>query len=122
MLLEQDSFFKKPIHLIILFFCIIYCSISLVNHYNYRTYALDLGLFNNELYDYAHFQSNDYGLMKESFSNPLADHFSLVVIIFSPLYWILGSYTMLILQIAFILLGGYGVYKYFKNKATINKW
>lgn len=96
-------------------FGIIYCSISLVNHYLFRTYAWDLGLFNNALYDYAHLRVNRYSLLP-IFSNALADHFSLLTPLFSPLYWFFGSYTLLIVQIVAILLGAYGVYIYFSAR------
>jgi uncharacterized membrane protein len=95
----------------ILFFGLIYCSISLVNHYNFRTYAWDLGINNNALYDYARFRWNDCMIMQPQFTNVLSDHFSLLPILASPFSWIFGSYTMLILQIAGILLGGYGLYR-----------
>ena len=94
-------------------FATIYVLISLVNHYNFRTYALDLGLYTNALWDYAHFQWNDSGVFKQVNENLLADHFDLYLIIFSPFSYIFGSYTLLILQISFVLLGGAGVYRYF---------
>ncbi|HEY6162226.1 MAG TPA: DUF2079 domain-containing protein [Bacteroidia bacterium] len=118
----MSSIFRKPIHFILLVFGFIFCSISLVNHYNFRTFAFDLGLFNNQLYDYAHFRMNDYSLMKEAFSNALADHFSLITPLVSPLYWIFGSYTMLLVQIFFLLFGGYGIYVYFKSRKPMNTW
>lgn len=105
---------------ILALFGLIYCSISLVNHYNFRTYALDLGLYNNALFDYAHFRVNQYSLLKHLFPNPLCDHFALITPLVSPLYWIFGSYTMLLIQIFSILFGAYGVYKYFSEKSENN--
>lgn len=61
-------------------------------------------------------------LMQPQFTNILSDHFSLYPIIVSPLYWIFGSYTMLIFQIIAILFGGIGVYKYFTFKRPENDW
>lgn len=114
----ENGQLKKSLHLaIIAVYGIVFCLISLVNHYNFRTYAFDLGLFNNALYDFAHFRNNDYSLIKERFSNPLADHFSLITHLVSPLYWVFGSYTMLIVQIAAILFGAQGVYIYFKTRS-----
>jgi len=98
---------------ILVFFTIVYASISLVNHYNFRTFAWDLGINNNAIYDYAHFRWNDCMLMQPQFNNLLSDHFSLFPILFSPFILIFGSYTLLIAQIFFIILGGLGVYKYF---------
>jgi len=97
-------------------FGLVFCSISLVNHYLFRSYALDLGVFNNALYDYAHLRLNHYSLVQPLFYNFLADHFSLLVPMISPLYWLLGSYTLLVVQIVAILLGGYGVYVYFSER------
>ncbi len=111
---------KIFLYAVLTFFAFIFCSISLVNHYNFRTYALDLGLFNNALWDYAHFRCNDYTLLQQFCTNPLGDHFALLTILVSPLYWLFGSYTMLIVQIAGILFGGYGVYKYISSRTDVN--
>ena len=103
----------KCLLLIIIIFGVLYSLISLVNHYNFRTYALDLGAYTNALYDYIHFQWNDSSVFKETEENLLADHFDLYLIIFSPLSLIFKSYTLLIIQIFSILSGGIGIYKYF---------
>lgn len=94
-------------------FAVLYALVSLVNHYCFRTYTLDLGLYTNALYDYSHFQWNDSTVFKEVPENLLADHFDLYLVIFSPLSWIFGSYTLLIVQIAAVLFGGVGIYRYF---------
>lgn len=97
------------------FFGTIYGIISLVNHYYFRTSALDLGLYTNAMYDYIHFQWNDSLTIRKIPENLLADHFDLYLLIFSPLSLIFGTYTLLIVQIVSILLGGLGVYQYFKK-------
>lgn len=50
---------NKLAYLILVVFGIIFSSVSFVNHYNFRTYALDLGLYNNALFDYARFEEMD---------------------------------------------------------------
>ena len=55
-------------------FVAIYSLISFVNHYNFRTYALDLGAYTNAIYDYSHFKWNDSTVFKEIQENILADH------------------------------------------------
>jgi len=99
---------------IILFFTCIYFSISIYNHYNFRTFAFDLGIKNQVLWDYAHGRMNYNSLMPELNGqvNVLANHFEPVLFIFAPLYYIFGSYTLLLVQIGCILVGGYGLYKY----------
>jgi uncharacterized membrane protein len=109
------KFFEAKWQLIavVLFFGIIYSLVSIVNHYNYRTYALDLGLFNNTLFDYRNLQWNPTTLLLPNFNinNTLGDHFSLYMMFFAPFSYIFGSYTLLIFQILSILFGGIGIYK-----------
>jgi len=107
--------------IILLVFAGIYSSISLVNHYNFRTYGFDLGIINQQLYDYAHFRWNRNTVMQPTFSNVLSDHFTILPMLFSPFYWIGGSYTLLIIQILAILFGGFGVYMFIKLR-TDNEW
>ncbi len=90
---------------------VLYVLISLVNHHLFKTYALDLGLYTHALYDYAHFRMADCGLFKDASMPLLSDHFDLYLIILSPLVYVFGTYTLLIVQIAAVLLGGWGVYK-----------
>lgn len=106
---------KQPKNYILLFFGTIYCLISLVNHYNYKTYAFDLGIYNNCLYQYGHFHKNHYPLLHYMFSDFLSDHFSLYTVILSPLYYIFGTITLLLVQIAAMLYGAVGVYKIVKQ-------
>lgn len=88
-----------------------YCAISLVNHYCYRTYSLDLGVYTNAMYDYAHFQWNDSQAFKPVSENLMADHFDWYLPIFSPLSYLFGTYTLLIVQIVAILFGAVGIYR-----------
>ena len=90
---------------------VVYCLISLVNHYLFKTYALDLGLYTHALYDYAHFRMADCSMFKPEQVSLLSDHFDLYLPLLSPLVFVFGSYTLLIVQIAAVLLGGWGIYK-----------
>lgn len=113
---------KNKLYIIftIVFFCVIYSLISLVNHYNFRTYTLDLGAYTNALFDYSNLQWNDSTTFKPLKENLLADHFDLYLILFAPLSFIFKTYTLLVIQILSILIGGIGVFKYFSysNKKT----
>jgi uncharacterized membrane protein len=104
---------KFTVPAIFIGFGLIYALISLVNHYNFRTPALDLGLVNHAIYDYSRFRQNIATLLFDSEPvNFLALHFTVIPLLASPLHWIFGSYTMLVVQLAAILFGGYGIYKY----------
>jgi uncharacterized membrane protein len=48
--------------------------------------------------------------------NQLSDHFDLIVILLSPLSYLFGSYTLLLVQIFAIIFGGYGAYLFLKKK------
>ena len=86
------------------------------NHYNFYSHTLDLGMYNNALYDFAHFRTNQFklGLLGQTTSFWGA-HLDFTILLFAPLFYLFGSYTLLIVQIASILLGGIGVYKYSKQ-------
>lgn len=90
---------------------VVYALISLVNHCLFKTYALDLGLYTHALYEYAHFRAADCSMFKAVPQNLLSDHFDLYLMLLSPLVYVFGTYTLLIVQIAATLLGGWGVYK-----------
>lgn len=94
-----------------LFFALLYASISLVNHFVFRTYALDLGAYTNAMWDYAHFRWNDSLAFKAEAEHLLADHFDLYLILFSPLVWVFGTYTLLFVQLFFLIWAGITVKK-----------
>ncbi len=95
---------------VFLFFCI-YSSISLINHYFLRTYALDYGLFNHAVYQFSRFEVNSCtNCFREM--NYFGDHFSPITFVLIPFQLLFGSYGILVAQILFVLFGGIGFYKY----------
>jgi uncharacterized membrane protein len=119
---------KKRIELLALliiicaFFAIL-CAGSLVNHYYFRTPALDYGMFNHAMYSYSHGNANYFSLclIGDQHLNFLGDHFSPITILFSPLYYIFGTYALLILQNLFIVFGGIGIY-FLSKKILEQEW
>lgn len=101
-----------PILFLILVFGAIYSLILLVNHYNFMSNPEELGRFNNAIWDYAHLKFNYILTENGVYENILAIDFDLYLIIFAPLSYLFGSYTLLIVQILAILIGGYGIYRY----------
>lgn len=90
---------------------VLYCLISLVNHYLFKTYALDLGLYTHAMYDFVQGRIDDCSMFKETTQSILGAHFDLYLFILSPLVYVFGSYTLLVVQIVAVLLGGWGIYK-----------
>jgi uncharacterized membrane protein len=103
---------------LLLVFGAAFCLISLPNHYNFRTYALDLGMFNNAVFDFSQFRNNVFtlGVMDRDL-NYFYDHFSPITVLLAP-FRFLGTSGLLIAQILAILLGGLGVFKYAKLRST----
>lgn len=91
---------------------------AFVNHYLFKTFALDLGVYTNALYDYSHFQFNDKAVFKPVAENLLSDHFDLFLMMFAPLSWVFGQYTLQLVQILAILFGGVGVYRLIEVKSN----
>ena len=90
---------------------VLYCLISLVNHYLFKTYTLDLGFYTHIMYDYAHFCIDDFSILNRAPRCVLSDHFDLYLMLLSPLVYVFGTYTLLVVQIVAVLLGGWGIYK-----------
>ncbi len=94
-------------------FALLYALLSVGNHVNMRTYALDLGVYTHALYEYAHGHGADCGVFSwpDDNSNLLHDHFDLYLPLLSPLVYVFGSYTLLIIQIVALLFGGWGMFR-----------
>lgn len=91
--------------------------IVIVNHYYYRTFAFDYGVYSFAFYDFAHFRISACPVYLTPFPVTfLQDHFSFTLLILSPLYWVFapvfGTYSLLIIQWLFILLGAGFTYKF----------
>ena len=95
--------------LVLAIFGAAYGLLALVNHYLFRSYAYDLGIYNQALWDYAHLRLNTNSVLR--YNNLLGDHFTLVQLLYAPLYYVFGSYTLVVVQIGLVLGGGYGAYR-----------
>ena len=97
----------------LIFFGLIFSLISVINHFFFRTYALDLGIFNQALYAISHFKKAIFTLGLEGYEISFwGTHFSPIVFLYIPFQLIFGSYGLLIVQIMAILSGGLGIYRY----------
>ena len=111
---------KRILLSVLISFGFIFLSIPVLNHYFFRTSALDLGVFNHALYNYAHLRTSYFTLglttretgIIECFGN----HFSPLIFLLTPFYFIFGTYTLSIIQVLFILFGGLGIYKYARER------
>jgi uncharacterized membrane protein len=116
-MIHPNSISRVKLIAILSLFAIIYCLISFPNHYLLRTDALDLGMLNHALYNFAHFDINYFTLSYDGSSvNYFGDHFSPITILYAPFYYLFGSYTLLIIQIFAILFGAVGLFRYARYK------
>ncbi len=109
MIMKSTSYL---IYLILVIFAISFSTISLINHFNFRTNALDLGMFNQALYQYSVGESAEFTQSLDGVEvNYLCDHFSPITILLSPIRYITGTYSLLILQILALLFSAFYYYK-----------
>lgn len=91
--------------------------IAIPNHYHFRTFNLDLGMFHAAAWDFIHGKSNQANLL---LFLPDTDfflcHFSIPPLFISLFFPITGSYTFILAQIFFILWGGRGIYVLYQLK------
>lgn len=95
--------------MVLAFFGLIHGLVSFPNHALFRTYALDLGLYTHALWHYAHFQVHDSTLFLDQPQSILADHFDLYLPLFSPLVFLFGTWTLLIIQWVSVVAGAWGI-------------
>jgi uncharacterized membrane protein len=87
----------------------IFAYISITNHNLYRTYALDLGMFNHALYQINHFSWPLFSLSVDGNTVPyFADHFSPIIYLFAPFYSLFGTSTLLWIQLLSVVV--FGIY------------
>ncbi|MCQ2270406.1 MAG: DUF2079 domain-containing protein [Bacteroidales bacterium] len=111
----MEQFFQRHRKIIfitvLVVFAVLFSLLSITNYFTFRTYGLDLGIYTKALYDYAHFRMCDSSFFQEVPMVLLGDHFDLYLLIFSPLVWLFGPLTLLIVQILAVLFGAVGIYK-----------
>jgi uncharacterized membrane protein len=102
---------------LLLGFGLVFGLISLVNHYLFRTAGYDLGLATHALHDYARLRPHQTTLLLDQPAvSFLYLHVTLIPALASPLYWVLGSWTLLVVQIGAVLLGGWGVHVFARGQ------
>lgn len=105
---------------LLVFFGALMIIMPMANHYFFRSFTYDYGAYNFALYDYAHFKVSSNPVYIVSDKTFLQDHLSFTFFFLAPFYWILkwifGTYTLLVLQSAFIIWGGWASWKLILEK------
>lgn len=109
-------------YLIIGFFGFLMFFMGIINHYFFRSFVFDYGNYNFAFWDYSHFRISSMPTYPGNF---LQDHYSFLLFYFIPVYWLLnwltGTYTLIIIQNALIVIAAWYSYKIIRLK-TKNRY
>ncbi len=94
-----------------------YLAHALYAQYNYRTTAYDLGIFDQAVRAYAHFQAPMVPLKGPGF-NVFGDHFHPIIAIIAPVYWIWDTPTVLLIVQALLVAASVPVVYRFTRRRT----
>jgi uncharacterized membrane protein len=99
-------------YLIIIVFGILLFIMGIANHYFFRTVTYDYGVYNFAFWDYSHFRISQNPAHQGTF---LQDHFSFTLMYFVPIFWLFnwltGTYTLILIQNAMIMVAAWFSYK-----------
>lgn len=90
-----------------------------VNHWLFRTYALDLGFYTHALFEYRQGRLADNDMILGDYENHLAGHFDLYLPLFAPLSFLFGTWTLLIIQWLLVILGGLGIRRLIQDDSPL---
>ncbi len=112
------EFFKKHDLICIIavsaIFAVAYSLLSVVRHMHFQSGAFDLGIYDQGLWQYAHFQF-PYNTIKEKII--LGDHLSLILPLLSPLYWVWDDVRLLLVfQAVWVSFSTIGIYLYLQKR------
>ena len=108
--------------IIISLFFIAYSTLAIVRHEHYQSFGYDLGINDQVVWRYAHFQLPLTTIDPFPTKTKLSEHVELVYALVAPFYWISSSRRMLILvRTAWFCISGIAVYK-LGEKKKLNAW
>jgi len=101
---------NKLIFLVCIIFAVLYSALSLIHHTHFLSGGFDLGIFDQALWQYAHF-TLPYNTIKEKII--LGDHLNLTLPLLAPLFWLWEDIKIvLIFQAFWISFSGLPIFKY----------
>jgi hypothetical protein len=123
---DSTALFRFYAYLIVAVGGLIHLYIACANHFYFRTFAYDYGVYNFAWRDFAHLHSSSVPIYLSQHPPAfIQDHFSLTLPLLAPLYWLvqplLGTYSLLVIQWAFIMLGAWYTLQ-FAEKRTHLAW
>lgn len=93
---------KEPLlFIVVLLFAAAYATYSIVRHWHFLSNGFDLGIFDQEVWNFSNFQLGPSSLTDRS--SQLGDHFSPILILLVPAYWIWSNAQTLLLAQAILV-------------------
>lgn len=106
-----------PYYVLIIFGLLCFM-MGIVNHYLFKTATYDYGNYNFAFWDYSHFRISTLPTLGCNF---LQDHFSLTLMYFVPIYWLLNwlthTYTLIIIQCSLVVIAAWYSHRIIKLKS-----
>src|SRR4030067_2211050 len=99
-LFAKDKFCFRFLLSWVFILSIAYSFLSVLRHVHFQSGAFDLGMFDQTIWQYAHFLS-PINTIKEKFI--LGDHLNLILPFLAPLYWIWQDVKILLIFQAFFI-------------------
>ncbi len=102
---------------ICLLFFVAYSTLSIIRHLHYGSYGFDLGISDQIVWQYSHFQAPITTVQSYPFTSILTDHVEFIYVLLSPFYWFFSSpVTLLLLQVFLISFSGVPIYLLAKKR------
>ncbi|HTC22674.1 MAG TPA: DUF2079 domain-containing protein [bacterium] len=102
---EKSFFFIKNNRLLFLYFLLmsfLYSLLSLYRHWHFISYAWDLGIFDQAIWHYSRFEAPACTI--RGFTNILGDHFTPILSLLAPFYWLLPRVEVLLVAQAVLFM------------------
>lgn len=104
-----EKFVPKILVIWVTILSFLYSLLALIRHNNFQSGAFDLGIFDQAIWQYAHFLY-PYNTIKERFI--LGDHLTLTLPLLAPLFWIWDDVRILLItQAIWIAISSIAIYK-----------
>jgi uncharacterized membrane protein len=98
----------------ILIYIATFCTLALIKYYSYQTYAYDLGIFNQAMWNTLHGRFMECTIIGHNY---FGDHFTPVLLFLLPFYALFQSAaTLLVLQTVLLAIGAVPVYWLARDK------
>jgi uncharacterized membrane protein len=89
---------RKFLWLLVLLVAVVYSSLSILRHRHFNSSYLDLGVFDQAIWQYSRFHAPHVSVRSNLLTeNILGDHFHPILILLAPLYWLTDSVEALLI-------------------------